>query len=487
MSRLLLLLSFVIWMTWRQSAPTPPAPLQWGSVAAFLGVYALLLLAMAGWSRRLARRLRAAGLYGELTRFNRMMGYCRTAIPVWLGVGLYAMGWGDAVRRLLGSLDGGSVATPGAIVGTLPALIAWAGLWGVQYPADRAFREQNLLAQLDRDLPVYAPPPFMTYFWANLRLQLLFTVVPVVLLLAAHDVASVAILGPLGLSAEGDSGWGLVVMLAASGVIYLIAPEVLRRILHTQPLGDSPLRRRLEGLCRRHRLKYRDILLWRTHGSLGNAAVMGVVPRFRYILLSDLLIETMTDAQIEAVFAHELGHVVHRHLLWYLLFVAIFLFALAGPGDWLGQRLNLPWLNPTALEIALTAASVGAFLAAFGFVSRRFERQADVFAARTLQAEAGLGVLDAVDGSGGGDAAPTWRPVGPYGATVFASALARVAAINNIPVAARSWCHGSIRKRMDYLEALGADPAHTPRFDRAMRWLYAALVLALAATLGWYV
>ena len=75
--------------------------------------------------------------------------------------------------------------------------------------------------------------------------------------------------------------------------------------------------------------------------------------------------------------------------------------------------------------------------------------------------------------------------VGPYGVTVFASALHRVAVINNIPVAARSWCHGSIAKRMKYLHELSADPSHTTRFDRFMGKLYVALVLALVVCGAW--
>ena len=42
------------------------------------------------------------------------------------------------------------------------------------------------------------------------------------------------------------------------------------------------------------------------------------LPHVRYILLSDLLLERMDDEQIEAVFAHEVGHVVHRHMAWYV-------------------------------------------------------------------------------------------------------------------------------------------------------------------------
>jgi hypothetical protein len=76
---------------------------------------------------------------------------------------------------------------------------------------------------------------------------------------------------------------------------------------------------------------------------------------------------------------------------------------------------------------------------------------------------------------------------GAYGATLFASALERVAVVNNIPIASRSWCHGSIAKRMAYLRHLSNDPGHTHRFDRVMRRLYWGLILALLVTGTWTV
>ena len=56
------------------------------------------------------------------------------------------------------------------------------------------------------------------------------------------------------------------------------------------------------------------MLTWRTRHQIGNAAVMGFIPQVRYILLTDLLLETMSDEQIEAVFAHEMGHVLADHV-----------------------------------------------------------------------------------------------------------------------------------------------------------------------------
>src|SRR6185312_5614392 len=125
--------------------------------------------------------------------------------------------------------------------------------------------------------------------------------------------------------------------LLAAAAIFLLAPAILRRVLHTEPLANSPLRRRLEALCRRTGVTYREILLWRTGNNVGNAAVMGFVPRFRYILLSDLLLETMTDEQIEAVFAHELGHIVHRHMAWLVVFIVVLMLFNLGGGAWVAR------------------------------------------------------------------------------------------------------------------------------------------------------
>ena len=80
-------------------------------------------------------------------------------------------------------------------------------------------------------------------------------------------------------------------------------------------------------------MKYRDILLWQTNHNMGNAAVMGLVPRMHYILLSDVLLETMTDQQIEAVFAHEIGHVKHWHMGWYIVMIATLMMLLFGSAN----------------------------------------------------------------------------------------------------------------------------------------------------------
>ena len=522
MSRILLLLIFLLWMAW-----TPEASASVGGVAdrplgpaVFLGFYALLVLVMRLWSGLLARRITHGNLGRALRGYGRVLLVARFLVPTWFGIGLFLLGWGHLVSDLTGRLD--PVELPGVLLGTLPAFAAWAGLWWSQYPADHSLREHTLLDDLESDLPVHAPPSFRNYFTSNLRLQLLFTAAPVLAILLIRDVLALAVMAAGGPSALGSAeGVDFATMLISTGLVFVFAPELLRRVLHTQPLPDSPLRRRLEALCRRVGMRYRDILLWRTQNNMGNAAVMGIAPPVRYILLSDLLLERMDDEQIEAVFAHEVGHVVHRHMAWYVVVILIFTLAMLSVERVVPKEVPvLEGVPQGVVDVGLQLLVLVVFLVYFGFVSRRFERQADVYAARVIEANAATG--SELRAAGPGLAAfpippfpeprtlnpePSNLPpthVGPYGATVFASALHRVALMNNIPLAPRrrprrgvarrvghavdgvvdslhNWLHGSIHHRMEYLRGLSRDPSLTGRFDRFMVRLYCALLFALFA------
>ena len=235
-------------------------------------------------------------------------------------------------------------------------------------------------------------------------------------------------------------------------------------------------------MCRRTHLRYRDILLWRTDNNMGNAAVMGLVPQVRYILLSDLLLETMTDEQVEAVFAHEVGHIVHRHMAWYVVLIVILMLGMS-----LGETMLQPHLprmpRHVNVDIVMNVAGFVIFWTVFGFLSRRFERQADVYAARTIEnsiranSTVAKSVLPVV-----GDATVLEYEsdcVGPHGASVFASVLYRVAVVNNIPVRAGNFTHGSIAARMNYLKQIASDPQRTGKFDRIMFGIYTAMIVAL--------
>jgi len=469
------------WLVGADAASQPALVLR-PSLGIFLGGYVLLVLAVAAWARLLCRRLLTTDPQGALTRFHRIVRMARWMVPAWLLYGLFA---GPAWGQLVLAITGTKYQVPGVLLGTLPSLLAWMALWWAEFPADRALREQSILGELFNDLPVHMPPPFVRYALTMLRQQLLPIILPVLLIILVRDVVLLAagrFIGP---------GYDELVTLVAALALFPALPEVLRFLFNARPLEDSPLRRRLEAICRRTRLRYRDILLWQTEYSIANAAVIGVLPRWRYVLLSDRLIETMTDDQIEAVFAHEAGHIVHHHLLWFVLFFALLMLAAMGPGqiidDWITARLPGAFREmrqyQTVHDVLSGAAVFVGMALFFGMLSRRFERQADVFAARMMENNWG-DLADAAEPQSASASLPRRLAyarclVGPRGAAILASALHRVAVVNNIPLRARDWLHPSIAKRMGYLEDLSADPPRTRDFDRLMSRLYAALVLAI--------
>ena len=199
-------------------------------------------------------------------------------------------------------------------------------------------------------------------------------------------------------------------MVGSTVLVFLFAPEILRRVLQTQPLPDSPLRRRLEAMCRRVGMRYRDILLWHTQNNMGNAAVMGILPPVRYILLSDLLLERMDDEQIEAVFAHEVGHVVHRHMAWYVVVIMIFtlgagLARTGRPPGHAARRRAATACRRTCSTCCRSSPRSRASCCSSASSAAAFERQADVYAARTMESS------KRVQGSGFGGSAGSGRRV----------------------------------------------------------------------------
>ncbi len=498
------------------------------SILIFLCGYVALIMGMGLWCRLVLRRSTARDLHRRISRFNRGMFFARALVPAWLAVGIGSLGWSWFVGRTL-RLDGLGVDLPGVLIGTGPCYLAWMGLWWSQYPAERAMREQSILSAFDGDLPLHAPPGFWQYFAGHFRLQILFTLVPIFLILAVVDGTALALRPLIGtLGHEAVERLQQAVILLAVGGIYLLSPEILRRVLQTQRLDDSPLRARLMKRASTQHLKVRDILLWKTHHNICNAAVMGVVGRFRYVLLTDLLIETLPDEQIEAVFAHEQGHVVHRHMQWYVLVIGILLMGLTGFERMMAERWPdagaWRWAGLSA-EVWFTIGVTILFVLGFGFLSRRFERQADVFAARTLGGDqiSGDGLLIGNDGDThdhGRDARATSHthgrearatsalpPVTARGAGVFSAALNRVASINHIPLHSRRWngggakafasfaldrgieqanhfLHGSIPSRTNYVQHLAEDPQRIKHFDRFMRRLYVSLLLLLIASVA---
>ena len=102
----------------------------------------------------------------------------------------------------------------------------------------------------------------------------------------------------------------------------------------------------------------------------------------------------------------------------------------------------------------------------FGFLSRRCERQADVYGCRAVS----CGRPDCVGHDDGAALAPRAAALCGTGVRTFIYALEKVAQVNGIsrdrPGFFQSWQHGSIARRVAFLYGLLKDPSAEARFQR---------------------
>jgi len=354
--------------------------------------------------------------------------------------------------------------------------------WNGLYPAERAIR-------IARGRGVYERGPL----W-NLLLKARNAwglILPVAVLFVLAQDLMVRFGPPVDLGAWGE----LIVYIGLGGLVMVGAPALIRLSWPSKPMPPGPLRARLERVARRCGLRYTDILVWDTGGSVLNAGVTGALPWFRYVLLSDALIENLDPRQVEAVFGHEVGHVAHRHVAYFGLF-------------FLGS-MGVMALLSLGIERYLTASSLGFliqdvaserllqvgvalvmvivyFLLIFGYLSRRFERQADVFGCRAVSCGRSdcPPHADVNAGPSGDDGREAAAPTAlcPVAIGIFVEALMSVALLNGMEPRAASWRHGSIARRVAFLRGLEGRPEAVRRFQASVTGL--RLVLAAVLTLA---
>ena len=299
---------------------------------------------------------------------------------------------------------------------------------------DEAYRARFLLLQAK--LAAFPLAPVLIY----VTLSDLFEFAPIEARLLAVSRPWLAYLAPLT----------LVV------VAYMFAPKVLRLLWRTRQFTDIGLNARVAEIARRHGIRYRRISVWYTRGvRIANAAVAGLIPSGREVFVTDWLLYQLDDDEVEGVLAHELGHIKHRHLWVYLLFsfsyfgAYILLFG--------ALRTVLPrFVTQGVLGPILLIASFFYlyFVLLLGFVSRRLERQADLFAVRNISDP-----------------------------EAFPRALERLAELHSLPMRVRrvfEWTrtHPSIQRRVEFARRAIDGDAATLRYGRTLN-----TTRALAASL----
>jgi STE24 endopeptidase len=183
--------------------------------------------------------------------------------------------------------------------------------------------------------------------------------------------------------------WAALGWLAVTVILGQLLPVVVLPLFYkVTRLDDAPLLERLHRLAEGTGLNVEGV--YRLHLSeetrKANAALAGL-GRTRRVLLGDTLLDSFTPEEIEVVFAHEVGHHVHRHLPKMIAGNVV----LAGVGLWLVnvilQDAAVPlrygsFDDPAALSLVLLVLML--FGLPFGplvnAVSRFFEVQCDRYA-----------------------------------------------------------------------------------------------------------
>lgn len=427
----------------------------------------LVILVIAWLGVRLcAKRLARGRVPGPLITADRLMRATRWLIVINHIIAVLVLDGLGAVRRVTGDL-----VLVDELLTTLPALLALVATWWIYYPIERLLVQASLVRRLDAGSPIYPTLTRGQYVLVQVRMNLLLMLVPVLLI--------------AGLSEAIDDLWkhwrfgssgvreGATIVLAA--MVFMFAPVMARLVLDVEPLPKGPLRDGLAEVCRRHHVGVRDLLLWKTSGSMINAAVMGLIAPLRYVLITDALLETLHANEVQAVMAHEVGHVRRRHMVWMVvcLLACFFLAAhvVAWPVRMAGHfaRWQENWEQPLEIGCSLLQLTLG--LIFFGWVCRRFERQADTFAAQHL--------------SGLGTPVEEQASITPDSVSAMRTALESIAELNTVDPSRHSWRHGSIRWRQRYLASIVGRPLLRLPIDRLVGRLKIASALVLALGLGY--
>lgn len=489
----------------------PPEPVEPQLPEAILWAWGPPLLAMA-LSRVFAGRAMRALAQGRVVspavlrwRIRLLQWMC-----VWgLAAATVGFGWVELLRGILGPAP-----LLVELAAMLPALLGFAACWWAWHPMEMALRRAMGAAG---SAPEPAPSR-LRFVVEQFRNEFGLLAVPLLVAIGVYEAVSIlaaAWAGP-------ESPWSAGLAAGSVVVVALLSPPLVVRVLVTTPLPPGEQRERVEQVLRDNAVRLRGARVWRCGGLVLNGVVLGLLPPWRYLLLTDGLLRSLEDEPLRAVVAHEAGHLRRHHLPWFAAVVV----ALLGALSWLseeplrsglawGDRQVAAWWGPATEggdpaidlddeEIARRLAAAeeplpiwgglgslaGLALAAVavGWVSRRFERQADTFAVQYLSVMGPSGCSVGLDGR---PLEPGELRVQPRAVMAMCRALGRVAELNGLDPRQPSFRHGSISFRQRHLASLVGQPLLALPVDREVRRIKSAaaamlaLLLAMEAAAWW--
>ncbi|UCD79379.1 MAG: M48 family metalloprotease [Desulfobacterales bacterium] len=251
---------------------------------------------------------------------------------------------------------------------------------------------------------------------------------------------------------EGEVAYFLFFLVGVA----ILGPLLIQKFWRCKPLEDGYHRHRIASLCQRAEMAYADILYWPIFGGkMITAGVMGLIRKFRYILVTPSLLHMLEPEEIDAVIAHEVGHIKKKHLLFYLMFFVgymlltyvslnfiIFAIIYARPVYWLIEQSGFS--QATVISAISSVVIICLFLIyfrfIFGFFMRNFERQADTYV---------YALFDS--------------------AKPLISTLEKIASTSGQSADRPNWHHFSIKQRIDYLLKCESNSSWITRQERKVK------------------
>jgi len=247
-----------------------------------------------------------------------------------------------------------------------------------------------------------------------------------------------------------DESWlEWVPLLLLAVVATLSFPLVAKLFWQLKKIEDPQIQARFDTLAKRAGLTTLETYTWPVLSHHTTAATIGLTPKRALFLFTEPLLKLMNVDELEAILAHEIGHLKKRHLplMALILLTAAFCISL------------LASLFPLSnfLQVLLFAASYALFFRfGFGFLLRLFERQADLYVLRLgVPGEALISALDSVAKRGGN----THRK--------------------------KSWTHYSIQERIDFLKKAIQNPQEIDRIDQKVKSALTLYFLISIIALAW--
>ena len=426
-------------------------------------------------------------------------GLARTCY-FFVNLGIYAcnlvfFGWGWVVQQnCMIPWGENQIFLPfGEILILAPFFIAHLGSWLIFFEFDRIILASKIANQGDH--PAWTRGAYVIFLFRQHALIVLF---PVFLMIIQESLQRC-------LPEIYQTQWFQIASYFSLPVLALFFPMVVPKLLGLKPLPAGSVRSRMERNAKRLDFRYSQIFLWPTRGSVANAMILGLIPQIRYVVFTDRLLQELNEHEVDAVFGHEMGHARHYHPLYYLFFLYMSVTCLAA-----ALQLLLPEENPLdskyrslilVVPVALTAFYL---FAVFGFLSRRCERQADIFGCKAVS----CGHFDCASHD-----ESTQYPAGGHalcrtGIHIFMHSLARVKDLNGLDNPSdrqarstilgkctgllkkasswlQTWQHATINERILFLEQMAQHPEIERKFQIRLLWLRCFIAAVLIGFLAW--